>query len=301
MEIQRVSVLGSGTMGSAISQVIATGGYEVAMVGRRKESMDQALQSINESLDRFVRKETLSSAEKEGIIRRIRPTTDIEEVSATDLIIEAMPEQLDIKLEIFGKLDSLCREGAILGSSTSSIPITVIAASTRRPERVIGIHFMNPAPIMKGVELIRGRLTGDDTVKTCIDFTRRLDKHPVVALDYAGFITSRLLTAYLNEAALSVSSGNAPQDVDEAMVFCMNMPMGPCALMDLVGIDTVVHVLAILEEEFGERFKASPLLKQMARAGHLGKKTGIGFFKYSEDGKKEPVPLFPRIGGDRET
>ena len=286
-------------MGSAISQVVATGGYEVAMVARRRESLERGLQSIGASLDRFIRKGALSLGEKDQILRRIRPTTEMEEISEADLVIEAIPEQLILKLEVFGKLDSLCRQGAILGSTTSSIPITVIAASTRRPERVIGIHFMNPAPIMKGVELIRGRLTADETVRICIEFTRRLNKHPVVALDYAGFITSRLLSAYLNEAALAVSHGNSPEDVDEAMVFCMNMPMGPCALMDLVGIDIVLHVLEVLEEEFGERFKASPLLKQMVRAGHLGKKTGIGFFKYSGDGKKEPVPLFPRIGGNR--
>lgn len=299
MEIRRVGVLGSGTMGSAISQVVAMGGYEVAMVARRRESLERGLQSVGASLDRFIRKGALPPKEKEQILRRIRPTTRMEELSEADLVIEAIPEQLGLKLEVFGKLDALCREGAILGSTTSSIPITVIAASTRRPEQVIGIHFMNPAPIMKGVELIRGRLTADETVKTCVEFTRSLQKHPVVALDYAGFITSRLLSAYLNEAALAVSHGNSPEDVDEAMVYCMNMPMGPCALMDLVGIDIVLHVLEVLEEEFGERFKASPLLKQMVRAGHLGKKTGIGFFKYSEDGKKEPVPLFPRIGGNR--
>lgn len=178
------------------------------------------------------------------------------------------------------ELDKLAPAHAILGTNTSSLPITAIAAATGRPEKVAGIHFMNPVPIMKGVELIKGRVTSQETIKAAAEFTKSLNKVPTIAVDYAGFITSRVLQAYLNEAAYCVMDGNTPQDVDNAMIYCTNMPQGPCALMDLIGIDTMVFILGILEDEFGPKFKVAPLLKQMMRAGHLGRKTGQGFYKY---------------------
>jgi 3-hydroxybutyryl-CoA dehydrogenase len=183
-------------------------------------------------------------------------------------------------VKIFKDVDKLAPDYAILASNTSSLPITAIAAATKRPHQVVGMHFMNPVPIMKGVELIRGRVTSQETIDSAVDFTKSINKVPVVAQDYAGFITSRILNAYLNEAAYTVMDGNTPKDVDDAMVYCTNMPQGPCALMDLVGIDVIVFVLGILEDEFGPKFKSAPLLRQMVRAGHLGRKTGQGFYTY---------------------
>lgn len=280
MAINRVVVLGAGTMGNGITQVAAQSGYTVAMRDLDQAFVDRGMATITKSLDKFVEKNKMTAAERDAILARITPTTDLEVVSDADLVIEAAPEKLELKVAIFKDLDRLCKEGAILGSNTSSLPITAIGAATRRPANVAGIHFMNPVPLMRGVEVIKGRATSAATIDTITEFVRSLGKVPTVAVDYAGFITSRVLNAYLNEAAYTVMDGNNPKDVDDGMVYCTNMPMGPCALMDLVGIDVVVYVLNILEDEFGPRFKAAPLLKQMVRAGHLGKKSGQGFYQY---------------------
>ena len=230
---------------------------------------------------RLEKKEVISPGEGANILARVTFGSSLEATSEADLVIEAVPERLDLKTKIFKDLDRLAPEHAILASNTSSLPITAIAAATKRPHNVVGMHFMNPVPVMKGVELIKGRLTSEETINTSVEFVKSLkDKVPVVALDYAGFITSRIFNAYLNEAACTVQDGNNPKDVDDGMVYCTNVPMGPCAMMDLVGVDVVVFVLGILEEEFGPKFKAAPLLKQMVNAGHLGRKTGQGFYKY---------------------
>lgn len=281
MAIRKVVVLGSGTMGNGITQVIAQAGYQVTMHDIDETIVNRGLQKIEKSLSRFVEKNVISPEEKVNILSRIKTTTALDIVKDADLVIEAVPEQLDLKVKIFAELDQLAPSHTIFASNTSSLPITAIAAATKRPSQVIGIHFMNPVPLMKGVELIKGRSTSQETIDVVVEFTKSIKKVPVVAQDYAGFITSRILNNYLNEAAYTVMDGNTPKDVDDGMVYCTNMPQGPCALMDLVGIDIIVFVLGILEEEFGPRFKAAPILKQMVRAGHLGRKTGRGFYQYS--------------------
>jgi 3-hydroxybutyryl-CoA dehydrogenase len=280
MKISKVVVLGTGTMGNGIIQVIAQSGYQVTMEDINDSLLSQARQKIEKSLSKLVEKNKISAGEKENTLGRISSSTSLDVVTDADLVIEAVPEKLDLKAGIFEQLDKLAPGHAILASNTSSLPITAIAAATKRPEQVVGMHFMNPVPVMKGVELIRGRVTSQETINSAIEFVKSINKFPVVAEDYAGFITSRILNAYLNEAAYTVMDGNTPKDVDDAMVYCTNMPQGPCALMDLVGIDTIVYILDILETEFGPKFRTAPLLRQMARAGHLGKKTGRGFYEY---------------------
>jgi len=279
-KINKVVVLGAGTMGNGIVQVTAQAGYQVTMRDVSDDMLANGMKTIEKSLSKLVAKNKITDEEKANILGRITTTTSMDAVSDADLIIEAVPEQLDLKVKVFEELDKLAPAHAILGSNTSSLPITAIAAATKRPEQVAGIHFMNPVPIMKGVELIKGRVTSQETIDAAAEFTKSLNKVPVVAVDYAGFITSRVLQAYLNEAAYAVMDGNTPKDVDDAMVYCTNMPQGPCALMDLIGIDVMVFILAILEDEFGPKFKVAPLLKQMARAGHLGRKTKRGFYTY---------------------
>ena len=280
MKIGRVAVVGAGTMGLGIVQVVAQAGYSVNMLDVSESALARGRQIIEKNLLRLEEKSKLSAEEKTNILARITPGSSLDAVAEADLVIEAAVEQLDVKVQIFRDLDRLAPQHAILASNTSSLPITAIAAATRRPHNVLGMHFMNPVPVMKGVELIRGRLTAAETVNTAVEFCKSINKVSVVAQDYAGFITSRILNAYLNEAAYTVMDGNTPKDVDDAMVYCTNMPQGPCALMDLVGIDVIVYVLGILDEEFGPKFKPAPLLKQMVRAGQLGRKTGQGFYQY---------------------
>lgn len=280
MKIERVVVVGAGTMGNGIAQVCAQSGYQVSLVDVNEQVLDGARKGIEQSLNRLAKKQTISIEDIAKILGRLTFTTTMDNVANADLVVEAVPEQIELKGKIFKELDRLAPEHCILASNTSSLPITAIAATTKRPQNVVGIHFMNPVPVMKGIELIKGRLTSIDTIQAAKDFVQSLGKISMVAIDYAGFIGSRILNIYLNEAALTVMDGNTPKDVDDCLLYCTNMPMGPCALLDLVGIDVAVFVLGILEEEFGPRFKVAPLLKQMVRAGHLGRKTGQGFYKY---------------------
>lgn len=280
MKIEKVAVVGAGTMGAGIAQVVAQAGKSVRLLDLNESVLARARQVIEQSLARLEKKGTISADEGKKVLARITLGSSLEAVADVDLVIEAVPEQLELKGKIFRDLDRLAPEHAILASNTSSLPITAIAAATKRPQNVIGLHFMNPVPVMKGVEIIKGRLTSEATINSSVEFIKLLGKVPFVALDYAGFISSRILNAYLNEAAYTVQDGNNCEDVDNGMVYSTNVPLGPCALMDLVGIDVVVFVLGILEEEFGPRFKASPLLKQMVNAGQLGRKTGQGFYKY---------------------
>lgn len=279
-KINKVVVLGAGTMGNGITQSVAQAGYQVVMRDINDEFLAKGMKTIEKSLSKLAEKGKISEEDKNNILGRISTSTSMDVVKDADMVIEAVPEKLELKVKIFEELDQLAPAHCILGTNTSSLPITAIAAATKRPENVVGTHFMNPVPIMKGVELIKGRVTSQETIDTAVEFTKSLNKVPTVAVDYAGFITSRLLNLYMNEAAYSVMDGNTPKDVDDAMIYCTNMPQGPCALADMVGIDIIVFVLGILEEEFGPKFKVAPLLKQMVRAGHLGRKTGQGFYKY---------------------
>ena len=280
MELNSVGVIGGGSMGSGIAQVAAQAGFRVVLVDLAPDLLERALGNIQKSLDRLEKKGGMDASKKQETLARLTTATDIKQLRDQPFIIEAVFENLDLKKRIFKELDGLCPPSTILATNTSSLPITEIASMTGRPEKVIGTHFMNPVPVLMGVEVIRGRLTSDETVETTRNFIQRLGKKPVLAVDYAGFINSRLLNLYLNEAAYTVMDGNNPKDVDDCMVYTANMPMGPCALMDLVGIDVIVHILGILREEYGEKFRVAPILRQMVRAGHLGKKTGRGFYQY---------------------
>ncbi len=281
MKVRTVFVVGAGTMGNGIAQVVAEAGHMVTMEDVSQDIIEKALDTIDRSLSRKVKKGTISEDDRQGTQSRIRTATSMDGASDADLVIEAVPEDLRLKLETFSALDSICSEGTILASNTSAFPISAIAAATRRQSHVIGIHFMNPAPVMRGVEIIRGRRTSDETFNRSKDFVEGLGKEPCEAVDYAGFIVSRILDAMQNEAICCVMDGNRPEEVDRAMRMCANFPMGPLELCDLVGADILLHGLQTLHGEFGDRLRPAPLLLSMVRAGDLGRKTGRGFYDYS--------------------
>jgi 3-hydroxybutyryl-CoA dehydrogenase len=280
--IKNVFVVGAGTMGNGIAQVSAQAGYSVTMSDIKDEFIRKGMAAIEKSLDRLVKKETLQESEKQAIVSRIRTTLDMKAAKDADLIIEAAPEVLDLKKNIFKQLDEICKADAILATNTSSLPIGEIAAATRRPERVIGIHFMNPVPVMKGVEVIPGRRTTAEVVEASKEYVKKIGKEPCEARDYAGFIVSRLVDALINEAFWCVMDGNKPEEVDKAVKLCLNHPMGPLELCDLAGADIVLHGLETMYDEFGERLMPAPLLKNMVRSGDLGRKTGRGFYDYTQ-------------------
>lgn len=282
-DIKTVAVLGAGTMGNGIAQITSAAGYQVVMQDITEEALQKGMKAIQKSLSKLVDKGKLSAEESDQILSRISVTTSLEEcVKNAELVIEAVPEILELKVEIYKQLDKYCKPQAIIGSNTSTLPITVLGAATSRPEYVCGLHFMNPVPVMKGVELIRGRLTSDEVMQAAVEYIERIGREACIAVDYAGFIVSRILDVVQNEAVKLVMDGNKPEDIDKAMKLCCNWPIGPCALMDLVGIDIVEHGLKTLEEDLGPSYKAAPLMKQMVRAGELGRKTGKGFYKYQD-------------------
>jgi 3-hydroxybutyryl-CoA dehydrogenase len=280
--INTVFVIGAGTMGNGIAQVSAQAGYSVTMSDIKDEFVQKGMATIEKSLDRSVKKGTLQESDKAAIISRIKTTTDNKNARDADLVIEAAPEILDLKKNIFKQLDEICKPDAILATNTSSLPIGEIAAATKRPGKVIGIHFMNPVPVMKGVEIIPGRRTAPDVLEASKEYIKKIGKEPCEARDYAGFIVSRLVDALMNEAFYCVMDGNKPEEVDKAVKFCLNHPMGPLELCDLAGADIVLHGLETMYEEFGERLMPAPLLKNMVRSGDLGRKTGRGFYDYTQ-------------------
>ena len=282
MVIKKVFVIGAGTMGNGIAQVSAQAGYDVTMSDIKDEFVKKGMDAISKSLDRSVKKGTMQESEKAAIITRIKTTTDNKDAKDADLVIEAAPEILDLKKGIFKQLDEICKPEAILASNTSSLPIGAIAASTKKPSRVIGIHFMNPVPVMKGVEVIPGRQTAAEVLEASKEYVKKIGKEPCEARDYAGFIVSRLVDALMNEAFWCVMDGNKPEEVDKAIKFCLNHPMGPLEPCDLAGADTVLHGLETMYAEFGERLMPAPLLKNMVRSGDLGRKTGKGFYDYTQ-------------------
>ncbi len=282
MAIKKIFVIGAGTMGNGIAQVSAQAGYDVTMSDIKDEFIQKGMDTISKSLDRLVKKGTIQESEKAAIIARIRTTTDNKDAKDADLVIEAAPEILDLKKSIFKQLDEICRPDAILATNTSSLPIGEIAAATKKPARVIGIHFMNPVPVMKGVEVIPGRQTSMEVLEASKEYVKKIGKEPCEARDYAGFIVSRLVDALMNEAFWCVMDGNKPEEVDKAVKLCLNHPMGPLELCDLAGADVVLHGLETMYEEFGERLMPAPLLKNMVRSGELGRKTGKGFYDYTQ-------------------
>lgn len=282
MAIKNVFVIGAGQMGNGIAQVTAQAGYNVTMSDIKEEFVKKGMETITKSLDRLVKKETIKEAEKAAILGRIKTTTNNADAKDADLVIEAAPEILDLKKNIFKQLDEICKPDAILASNTSSLPIGELATAVKDPSRFIGIHFMNPVPVMKGVEVIPGRKTSEATLAAAKDYIKAIGKESCEARDYAGFIVSRLVDALMNEAFWCVMDGNKPEEVDKAIKYCLNHPMGPLELCDLAGADTVLHGLESMYEEFGERLMPAPILRNMVRSGDLGRKTGRGFYDYTQ-------------------
>ncbi len=282
MEIKTVFVMGAGAMGNGIAQVAAQAGYDVTMEDVSQEFLQKGLASIERRLSRGVAKGTISEDDKTDIMSRISIATDISSAKDADLVIEAIPEVLELKINAFKELDSICPKHTILASNTSALPISAMAAATKRQPKVVGIHFMNPVPVMKGVEIILGRHTSHETLQTSKEFVQSLGKEPCEAVDYAGFIVSRILDAMMNEAFYCVMDGNKPEQVDKAMRLCCNFPMGPLELCDLAGADIVLHGLETMRKEFGDRLRPASLLVSMVRSGDLGRKTGYGFYDYTQ-------------------
>jgi len=282
MEVKTIGVVGAGQMGGGIAQVAAAAGYQVIMSDIKEEFTQRGLDTIASSLERLVKKEKLSPQDKEAILGRIRTTTEIKDMAGADFVVEAATENLELKLGIFRQLDEVCGPEVILASNTSSISITKIAGSTGRPELVIGMHFMNPVPLMKLVEIIRGLATSDQTEETTRQLAQEMGKTPVPANDYPGFIANRVLLPMINEAIYCVMEGvGQPQDIDQVMKLGMNHPMGPLALADLIGLDTCLAILEVLHQGLGDsKYRPCPLLRKYVDQGWLGRKTGRGFYQY---------------------
>jgi 3-hydroxybutyryl-CoA dehydrogenase len=280
--IKNVFVLGAGVMGNGIAQVSAEAGYNVTMADIKDEFIQKGLASIEKSLDRKIKKGTMEESEKATVMARIKTTLDIKDAGDADLVIEAAPEELELKKSIFKQLDEICPAKTILATNTSSLPVTAIANAIKRPEKVVGIHFMNPVPMIKGVEVIPGEKTSDDVVEASKAYVRSLDKEPCEVKDLAGFVVSRLVDVLMNEAIRCVMDGNKPEEVDKAMKLCCNFPMGPLELCDLAGADVVLHGTETMYADFGERWKPAQLLESMVKEGKLGRKTGRGFYDYTQ-------------------
>jgi 3-hydroxybutyryl-CoA dehydrogenase len=281
-QIKKVAVLGAGTMGNGIAHVFARAGYNVILRDVETRFLDRGLETIGKNLDREVKKEKIAASEKPRILARIQPTTDVSALAAADFAVEAVPEQLDLKVGLLKDVDAALRPGVILASNTSSISITQLAAQTSRPEKFIGMHFMNPVPVMALVEVIRGLATSDDTFEITKLLCERLDKKPVAVNDAPGFVSNRVLMPLINEAAFAVMEGVAtPEAVDAVMKMGMNHPMGPLQLADFIGLDVCVNILEVLQNGFGDpKYRACPLLRKYVAAGWLGRKSGRGFYQY---------------------
>ncbi|MHC1566212.1 MAG: 3-hydroxybutyryl-CoA dehydrogenase [Candidatus Syntropharchaeia archaeon] len=285
MEIKKIAVLGAGIMGSGIAQVCAQSGYEVAMRDIEDSFVERGMNGIKKNLERMVKKEKISQEDADAILGRIKGTTDLKEaVKDADIVIEAVVENVDIKKGVYKEIDGICPEHTIFASNTSSISITEMASVTNRPDKFVGMHFFNPVPMMKLVEVIRGFLTSDETVKIVKDLAVKLGKTPVESKDSAGFIANRIALPMLNEAYYALMEGVATkEDIDTAMKLGYNHPMGPFELSDLVGLDTILSIFEVFYKEFGDpKYRPCPLLRQMVRAGYLGRKSGKGFYDYTQ-------------------
>ncbi len=284
MDIRNIGVVGAGTMGNGIAQVFAMNGRSVALVDVNQGFLDRALANMTKSVRKMAEKNGKDPAVAETELKsRVRTTTDLESLAGVDLAVEAIVEHADAKLDLFKKLDRICPAPAVLASNTSSISLTVIAAATKRPEKVIGMHFMNPVPLMKLVEIIRGHRTSDETAKAIVECVKQLGKIPVEANDYPGFVANRILMPMINEACFALMEGVSTRDgIDEIMKLGCNHPMGPLQLADFIGLDVCLSILDVLHEGLGDpKYRACPLLKRMVAAGQLGRKSGRGFYEYA--------------------
>lgn len=283
IDIKNVSVIGGGTMGNGIAHVFALSGFEVTLVETKQEFLDNALSTIEKNLDRMLSKQKITNDEKESALKRLHSTLNtVEGVQKADIVVEAIPENFNLKKEVFHEIDVNVPDDAILASNTSSISITKLAAQTSRPEKFIGMHFFNPVPVMKLVEVINGLETSEETTRTVMDLAEKLGKIPVSAEDSPGFVSNRVLLPMINEAIFCVYEGVAePEDIDQVMKLGMAHPMGPLRLADFIGLDVCLDILNVLYDGFKDpKYRPCPLLVKMVDAGKLGDKTGEGFFKY---------------------
>lgn len=281
--MKKIGVLGTGTMGAGIIQVLAMNGYEVVLRARRQTSVDGGMAKVKKNLEKMVAKEKITEADKNDMLSRIKGSTNIEIVKDADLIIEAATEDMEAKKALFAELDDLCKQGTILATNTSSLSITEIAAATKRPDKIVGMHFFNPVPAMKLVEIIKGLTTSDETRDTILELTTALKKTPVEVAEAPGFVVNRILIPMINEAIGILADGVADAEgIDNAMKLGANHPMGPLALGDLIGLDVCLAIMDVLYKEFGDsKYRAHTLLRKMVRGNKLGMKTGEGFFSYN--------------------